>query len=120
MIGPQQPKHAFRLSVIIPAKNEVGTIGSLVQRACGEYSDIEILFDNDGSSDATTEAAKAPVARVIEPARSLGNRAAITTGTPHATGNVFVFLDAVGRYQPSDTWRRRVELLESSQRQTRP
>jgi glycosyltransferase involved in cell wall biosynthesis len=102
MIGQNQPEHAFRLSVIIPAKNEADSIGSLVEGVRSLYPDAEILVVNDGSSDATTAIARASGARIIEHPRSLGNGAAIKTGARHATGDVFVFLDADGQHQPSD------------------
>jgi len=46
------------VSVIIPAYNEVRTIGDVVKKIRSLYRDFEIIVINDGSTDDTEEAAK--------------------------------------------------------------
>lgn len=88
------------VSVIIPVRNEAGTIGRLVaavleQSAAGWLTEVVVV--DDGSQDETAEAARAAGARVIE----LGTRpgggnpaAARNRGALAASGDPLVFLDA--------------------------
>jgi len=46
------------VSVIIPAFNEAESIGPLVERLKELYPSFEIIVVDDGSSDATAEAAR--------------------------------------------------------------
>ncbi|WP_298218776.1 glycosyltransferase family 2 protein [Halothiobacillus sp.] len=90
------------LSIILPAKNEVGAVGDTVSRIRQAFPDAEILVVNDGSTDDTAQVAEAAGARVITHPYSVGNGAAIKTGARHATGEVLVFMDADGQHDPAD------------------
>ena len=90
------------LSIILPAKNEVGAVGNTVSRIRQDFPDAEILVVNDGSTDNTAQVAEAAGARVITHPYSMGNGAAIKTGARHATGRVLVFMDADGQHDPAD------------------
>ena len=91
-----------RLSVIIPARNEMETIGSLVTTVLALYPHAEIIVVDDGSSDSTGPRAEASGARVIRHPESLGNGAAVKSGARAATGDILCFLDADGQHEPGE------------------
>jgi glycosyltransferase involved in cell wall biosynthesis len=92
------------VSVIVPVKDEqeaiapfVMRVGAVLDRVCAG-SDWEILFIDDGSSDATyariAEAGAAePRIRALSLSRNFGKEAALTAGLDHACGRVVVPLD---------------------------
>ena len=90
--------HPTSLSVVIPAKNEAGTVGALVARLRAELPQAEIVVVDDGSSDGTGAAAAAAGARVVRHPASRGNGAAIKTGARNATGELLLFMDADGQH----------------------
>lgn len=90
------------ISIVIPAKNEVATVGSLVKRLRHSHPSAQVLVVDDGSSDATGELAKDAGASVIRHPHSLGNGAAVKSGARHATGDIIVFMDADGQHDPAD------------------
>jgi glycosyltransferase involved in cell wall biosynthesis len=92
--------HARSLSVIVPAKNEVATVGALVERLRATLPGAEVLIVDDGSTDGTGEAAQAAGARVVRHPASRGNGAAIKTGARHAGGDLLLFMDADGQHGP--------------------
>lgn len=90
------------LSIIIPAKNESESLGALLPELVTLYSDAEILVVDDGSTDNTAEICERNGVKVIRHPYSMGNGAAIKAGARHATGDIFVFMDADGQHQPGD------------------
>jgi len=101
---------AMELSVVIPVKNEAPNIAPLVSelRAAldGRY-DYEIVYVDDGSSDATAEAVRALAAasqrlRLVRHARSCGQSAAIRTGVLAARAPFIATLDGDGQNDPAD------------------
>src|SRR5690349_6872034 len=91
---------ARKLSVIVPAKNEVATVGALVEQLRATLPGAEVLIVDDGSTDGTGAAATAAGARVVRHPASRGNGAAIKTGARNATGELLLFMDADGQHAP--------------------
>jgi len=86
------------LSIIIPAKNEVQAIGNVVMSARTSFPDAEIIVVDDGSEDATAQAASSAGATVIRHPESLGNGAAVKSGARAASGDVLAFMDGDGQH----------------------
>jgi glycosyltransferase involved in cell wall biosynthesis len=86
------------LSIVIPAKNESGAIGTVVVTALEQFPDAEIIVVNDGSSDDTATVAADAGAKVISHPESLGNGAAVKSGARAATGDLIAFMDGDGQH----------------------
>jgi glycosyltransferase involved in cell wall biosynthesis len=91
------------ISVFIPARNEAGNITPLFEKIARAFEAMcvagEIIFVDDGSTDATWSEASAlttrlPFARLFRHRKSLGLTEAMRTGFPHCRGDVVVFLPA--------------------------
>lgn len=91
-----------RVSVVLPARNESTPIGNVVMQIRAQLPEVEVIVVDDGSTDATGEAATKSGARVIRQPYSQGNGAAIKTGARAASGDVIVFMDADGQHDPAD------------------
>ena len=101
----------FTISVVLPAKNEAGAIGNVIEAVRQQLPQAEILVVDDGSTDETGSIAKSAGARVISHRYSMGNGAAIKTGARSATGDIIVFMDADGQHDPADI-RRLIEKID--------
>lgn len=93
------------VTVVIPAMNEAGAIGAVVTGLRQAAAWHEIIVVDDGSSDATGEAARAAGARVLRHPYNKGNGAAVKTGIRAATGTHLLIIDADGQHQPEDAVR---------------
>ena len=91
-----------RASAIIPARDEAGTIAEVVSGVAAAVPGAEILVVDDGSADATADAAAAAGARVVRHPYPMGNGAAIKTGARAARGEILLFLDADGQHDPAE------------------
>jgi glycosyltransferase involved in cell wall biosynthesis len=101
-----------KVSVVIPAFNESGTIADLIQRIRQRYPDFEIVVIDDGSADDTATVAADAGARVLSHPYNIGNGAAIKSGIRAAKGDFLVFMDADGQHDPEDIDRMLVYLPE--------
>lgn len=90
------------VSIVIPAKNEAGAIGNVIESIRQHVPNAEILVVDDGSTDETATISETVGARVVRHRYSMGNGAAIKTGARSATGDVMVFMDADGQHDPAD------------------
>lgn len=94
-----------RVSVVIPAKNEAATVGSVVAALRQQLPGAEVIVVDDGSDDGTGAIAAEAGARVVRHASSRGNGAAVKTGARTATHPVLVFMDADGQHSAADVQR---------------
>ena len=92
------------LSVVVPVKNEEDAVLPFVERVGAILDDIakakgwEILFVDDGSTDATLAAIVAANqrdarVRALSLSRNFGKEAALSAGLDHARGNAVIPMD---------------------------
>lgn len=106
--GPGTPE----FSVVIACYHEEASIAEFHRRLSTAWQSLdrtyELIFVNDGSTDATFEkleaifAADSHVAAVVDLMRNSGQAAAITAGCALARGTNFVFLDSDLQLDPGD------------------
>jgi dolichol-phosphate mannosyltransferase len=97
------------VSIVVPVKNEAGNIEPLVAEiaaALGADASFEIVYVDDGSSDATTDQLRAlmasrPWLRAIRHKVSCGQSAAVRTGVIQARAPIVVTLDGDGQNDPA-------------------
>jgi len=103
---------------VIPAFDAARTIGGVVVEAVSAFADLGTVYVvDDGSTDATAEAARAAGAVVVSHAPNRGKGFALRTGLLCATrdGHVAaVTLDADGQHPPAEA--RRLALAQSDPR----
>lgn len=90
------------LSIVIPAKNEAGAIGTVVAGARKAYPDAEIIVVDDGSTDDTAAVAREAGATVVQHPESLGNGAAVKAGARAATGSIIAYMDGDGQHDAGE------------------
>jgi dolichol-phosphate mannosyltransferase len=98
------------LSLVVPVWNEAENIASLlaeIDAALGEVVAHEILYVDDGSTDATAERlaqaqARYPRLRVLHHAARCGQSTALMTGVRAARAEWIVTLDGDGQNDPAD------------------
>jgi len=93
------------VTIIIPAFNEAGAIGPVIERLRTRLPEAELLVVNDGSSDATAAIAEAAGAKVISHPRNRGYGAALRTGTLQAAREYVLFCDSDGQHSVEDVSR---------------
>jgi glycosyltransferase involved in cell wall biosynthesis len=90
------------LSIIVPAYNEAGSIGpvldSIWQTMQATGLEYELLVIDDGSLDHTADVAEAGGYRVLRHPENRGYGAALKTGIRHATYDLIAITDADGTY----------------------
>jgi len=99
------------LSIVIPVYNEAGSLVPLYEEVTdallGLAEPFEILFVDDGSTDASPEilrelASKEDTIKVVRFRRNFGQTAALMAGIDHASGDVIVAMDGDGQNDPAD------------------
>jgi glycosyltransferase involved in cell wall biosynthesis len=97
------------VSIVVPVRNEADNVAPLVAEiaaALDQRGSYEIIFVNDGSTDATGERLKALMAgranlRQLRHATSCGQSAAVRTGVRAARAPVVATLDGDGQNDPA-------------------
>lgn len=85
----------MRLTCVIPAYNEAGRIGSVLQAVLGHPMIDEVLVVDDGSADATSSVvAGYPAARLITLPRNGGKTAALARGFAETESEIVLLIDA--------------------------
>jgi len=95
----------FDISIILPARNEAESLEQLLPELRQTFPEEEIIVVNDGSTDNTVEICERNQVKVVSHVYSMGNGAAIKTGTRNAAGDILVFMDADGQHRPADIHR---------------
>lgn len=105
----------MKLSVIMPAYNEGGTIQEIIARVLAvdlRPHTIELVIVDDGSQDGTRERLRryeaAENVRVFYQPQNAGKGAAVARGIKEASGDALVIQDADLEYDPGD-FRRLIE-----------
>src|SRR5262245_26282139 len=102
------------VAALIPAYQAAATVGDVVRGVLGLVP--QVLVVDDGSTDATAEAARAAGAEVVRHAANRGKGAALVTGLAHLAGagaTHALTLDADGQHLPGEI----PKLLAASARQ---
>lgn len=98
-----------RLSVVIPAKDEAAGLDALLARLMPVVDRLdlpaEILFVDDGSTDATLDLLKArrardPRIKIVSLSRNFGKDVALAAGLRYAGGDAVVLMDADLQHPP--------------------
>ncbi len=102
-VGLVAAKGGRRVSVCIPARNEAGTVGPIVQAITsgltGRHGGVplvdEVVVIDDGSSDGTADIAERAGARVLATGSSGGGKGqAMRTALDATDGDLIAFVDA--------------------------
>ncbi len=101
-----------KVSLVVPCYNEAGTIPALVMRIDQALSEIaqrksvefEVVFVDDGSSDATAERIQnEPMVwpkKIVVLSRNFGKEPALTAGIDVAVGDAVIIMDADLQHPP--------------------
>ena len=106
--GGDTPK--TQLSVVVPVKDEAENVLPLVREIVAALDGVvpfEIVYVDDGSSDATPErlrdaAAETGVLRIVTHDGCFGQSAAVLSGVRHAASPLIATLDGDGQNDPGD------------------
>jgi glycosyltransferase involved in cell wall biosynthesis len=104
---------SIRTSIVVPAYNEVDSVGPLVDEvrdrldAAPGLHPYEIVLVDDGSTDGTRAALRDlagdhAMVRAVLLRRNYGQSAALAAGIDTARGDVIVTMDADGQNDPAD------------------
>jgi dolichol-phosphate mannosyltransferase len=106
---PPSEKAAVAVSIVVPVRNEAENISPLIAEIAaaldGRWA-YEIIYVNDGSTDATGERLAATMKaranlRLIRHAVSSGQSAAVRSGVRAARGSIVATLDGDGQNNPA-------------------
>jgi len=93
-VNKQQNNSNFKISVVIPAYNEAGTVEHVVKVVKSLNYILEVIVVDDGSEDETAKIAEEAGATVIKHDANKGKGSALKTGFKYSRGDVVAFIDA--------------------------
>ncbi len=82
------------VSVVVPAYNEAGRIGAVLEPIVASLLVDEVIVVDDGSEDGTAEEAEGFPVRVVTLPENRGKAAALAVGVSEARNDTLLFLDA--------------------------
>jgi glycosyltransferase involved in cell wall biosynthesis len=106
---PSSDTAAVAVSIVVPVRNEAGNVSPLIAEIVAAIDgrwNYEIIYVNDGSTDATaerlaTEMKQRGNLRQVVHAASAGQSAAVRSGVGAARGAMVATLDGDGQNNPS-------------------
>lgn len=100
---PEIPDKPPSIAILIPAFNEAGALGSVLQRlASWQARGCEIIVVDDGSTDGTGDIARAANVQVIRNSHNRGYGASLKTGIRATNADIVITLDSDGQHDPDD------------------
>ena len=105
---PSSDRDAVTVSIVVPVRNEAENVAPLIAEIIGALDGrwvYEIIYVNDGSTDATAEGLAALMKqhsqlRQLNHANSSGQSAAVRSGVRAARGAIVATLDGDGQNNP--------------------
>jgi hypothetical protein len=94
-----------KILIVVPAYNEEASVGKVVEEIRSHLSQADILAVNDGSTDLTSEKAKASGATVLDLPFNLGIGGAMQAGFRYAYEkgyDIAIQVDADGQHDPKE------------------
>jgi glycosyltransferase involved in cell wall biosynthesis len=94
-----------KILVIIPAFNEEGSVGRVVEETHTHLPQVEVIVVNDGSTDLTSEIAKSKGAVALDLPFNLGIGGAMQAGYQYAKEkgyDIAIQVDADGQHNPKE------------------
>ena len=100
--APQPEAGELDVSVLVPVRDEAGTVEELAARVASVLDRLglsfEILFVDDGSGDGTPQRVKAarerdPRVKLVRLRRNFGKAAALSAGFDHSSGRILITMD---------------------------
>jgi glycosyltransferase involved in cell wall biosynthesis len=101
--SPQARK--LRSIAIVPAFNEEGSLGTVLEEIHASDPELEVVVVNDGSTDGTARVAAAAGVAIVNLPFNLGIGGAVQTGYQYALEHGFelaIQVDADGQHDPSE------------------
>lgn len=115
----ERPRAALSCTVVVPCRNEVGNVDSLVRRVPALGTHTEILFVDGNSTDGTPERVEELIRehpaldiKLLRQHRGPGKAGAVYDGFDAADGDVLIILDADMTVAPEDLPRFYLALAE--------